>query len=82
MAALSAVALEPKRIQKLFKDTSNRDKGYYAIELYIDGEQKTIQIDDHLLVYSKKISVDKVQETIAMASCGIENKKEIWAPLL
>ncbi len=37
IAALSSLALVPSRIQKLFK-VINKEKGYYVIKLYIDGD--------------------------------------------
>ena len=47
MSSLSALAEYPERIKKIFITESTNEAGCYAVSLFINGEQRTVVVDDY-----------------------------------
>ena len=47
MASLSALAEYPERIKKIFITESVNEAGCYAVSLFINGERRTVVVDDY-----------------------------------
>ena len=47
MASLSALAEYPERIKKILITESVNEAGCYAVSLFINGERRTVVVDDY-----------------------------------
>ena len=47
LASLSAIAEYPNRIKKIFLTHEVNEAGCYAVQMYINGERRTIVVDDY-----------------------------------
>ncbi len=70
LSSLSAIAEYPGRLAKLIQNKTTSENGCYAINVFIQGKQKTVLIDDEFPVFKNK--------NWAMASSG---EGEIWVQL-
>ena len=47
LASLSAIAEFPERIEKIFITKTVNEAGCYAVTLYVNGEKRTVVVDDY-----------------------------------
>lgn len=47
LASLSAIAEFPNRIEKIFITKEVNEAGCYAVSLYVNGEKRTVVVDDY-----------------------------------
>ena len=47
LSTLSSFAETPARIKKIFLNTEVNEAGIYAVSLYVNGEKRTVVVDDH-----------------------------------
>ena len=47
LASLSALAENPDRIKRIFLTQEVNDAGCYAVQMYINGERRTVVVDDY-----------------------------------
>lgn len=47
MASLSALAEFPDRIKRIFLTKDVNEAGCYAVQMYINGEKRTVVVDDY-----------------------------------
>lgn len=47
LASLSALAEYPERIKRIFLTQTINEAGCYAVQLYINGERRTVVVDDY-----------------------------------
>ena len=84
--ALSAIAVVAERhdlIARLFVDTVAKKAGCYAIRLFLDGEWKTLLIDDRLPVSKSPRRTDLAFDSkLAFARSGDGASQNLWASLL
>ena len=80
LSSLSALAEYPERIEKIFLTKEINEAGCYAVSLFVNGERRTVVVDDYFPYDSHKEtwafsrpSEDKVSGT---------NVKEIWVLIL
>lgn len=71
LAAISALAEFPGRVQKLFLQKDRNDAGCYAVRLFVNGQYVNIQIDDYF-------PVDEYKRLAFAGSKG----QELWVMLL
>ena len=76
LAAVSAIAEQPSRIKNLFLTQSVNKAGCYAVKLYVNGEPKTVVVDDYF-------PYDSAENKWAFASpVKVGPKIEIWILIL
>jgi len=73
LASLSSLAEFPNRIQSIFLTKSLNDAGCYAVELTINGEKRTVVVDD-------RFPYDQQKEDWAMSRTS--KSREIWVLIL
>ena len=47
LASLSAIAEYPERIRRIFLTKETNKAGCYAVKMFINGEQRTVVVDDY-----------------------------------
>jgi hypothetical protein len=77
LASLSAIAETPDRIKKIFLTNEVNEAGCYAVSLYINGEKRTVVVDDYF-------PYDGETKTWAFSqpSETKERRNEIWVLIL
>lgn len=84
MSALAVVAQRHDLIAKLFVDTARNRAGCCCLRLFMDGEWKSIEIDDLLPVTSQPRRENLAFETkLAFCRCGsATGEQQLWASLV
>ena len=72
MTAIANLSKYPNKVKQMFKQSEKNEKGFYEIEVFIDGEKQIIIVDDYIPAY-------KSNKNIYFAR---SNKKKIWVILL
>ena len=72
ITSLANLCKYPNKIKKMFKQTTKNEKGFYEIELYIDGKNQIVIVDDYLPAYKK------TKKACYAKPC----KNQIWVMLL
>ena len=78
LASLSALAEYPERIKRIFLTQTINEAGCYAVQLYINGERRTVVVDDYF-------PYDSETETWAFSQPSrVDNTRlsEIWVLVL
>ena len=78
LASLSALAEYPERIKRIFLTQTINEAGCYAVQLYINGERRTVVVDDYF-------PYDSATETWAFSQPSrVDNTRlsEIWVLVL
>ena len=72
MTAVSNLCKFPNKVKQMFKQNSKNEKGFYEIEVFIDGKKQIVIVDDYIPAY-------KESKQLVFAK---SNKKKIWVILL
>jgi hypothetical protein len=72
LSAVSALAETPDRIKSAFVSETANSFGCYAVNLYLNGEQTEIIIDDNLPVYGGSTDI----------ACASSTNSDMWVQLL
>ena len=76
LSTLSSFAETPDRIKKIFLNKEVNEAGIYAVQLYINGEKRTVVVDDH---FPYDTNTDRWAMCRPSRDDGIN---EIWALIL
>ena len=72
ISSVASLCHFPDRLRKMFKQKTKNEKGFYEIELFIDGKKQIVIVDDYLPAFKE----DKTP-------CYAKSiKKQIWVMLL
>ena len=82
MAAASALAEKPKRLEKIFLNTETKvhDHGIYGVNIYSLGVPHTVIIDDYLPLESVQKSWNTYEWETMFAHIGEDSS--MWGPIL
>ena len=72
MTAVANLSKFPNKVKQIFKQNTKNEKGFYEIEVFIDGKKQIVIVDDYIPAY-------KVNKQLRFAN---SNKKKIWVILL
>jgi len=77
LSSVSALAEEPKRLEKIFLIKEANEVGIYAVQLYINGIKETVVVDD-------RFPYDLQRERWAFSRTSVygESRSEIWVLVL
>ena len=57
MTAVANLSKYPNKVKQMFKQSEKNEKGFYEIEVFIDGKKQIIIVDDYIPAYKSNKNI-------------------------
>ena len=57
MTAFANLSKYPNKVKQMFKQSEKNEKGFYEIDVFIDGKKQIIIVDDYIPAYKSNKNI-------------------------